>query len=124
MNTSKKFEIETKLQPLKNSQVLCVFMEGALILDHTVSANAQVMDNIGESIHALIVDLSKVNFIDSSGLGLLASWAIKLPRRNVTMVLTGVSEKTEHLINETNLTNLFFTLENQEQAMIFLSEQV
>jgi anti-sigma B factor antagonist len=81
-----------------------------------------VNKNIEESIVLCAVDLSKVRFINSSGIGILVSLLTKFRNRGGEMILINPSEHIRKLLIITKLNAIFTVAEDDAQAAKFLKE--
>ena len=66
--------------------------------------------------HKIIIDLSKVNFVDSSGLGVLLSCLRQANDAGQQLVLVGLSESVEALFELVRMHRLFKIYETAEDA--------
>jgi anti-sigma B factor antagonist len=70
----------------------------------------------------IVVDLSKTEFIDSEGFGVLVKTFIKARRRNGTLKLACVNEKVREMLKRTCLDHLFEIYGNVESACLSFNE--
>lgn len=73
-----------------------------------------------QKIKYVVADLSKVETINSSGLGMLVSALTTLKKYEIEFVLCSVPEKVQNLLEMTHLNKIFRTFENKEKAIINL----
>ncbi len=73
-----------------------------------------------KKIKYVIADLSKVEIINSSGLGTLVSALTTLKKYEIEFLLCCVPEKVQKLLEMTHLNKIFRTFENEEKAIINL----
>ena len=64
----------------------------------------------------VIVDLSKVEYIDSSGIASLVEGLQEAKRRKGRFVLTGLNEGPRHVLELTRLLNVFEIAKSEEEA--------
>ncbi len=64
-----------------------------------------------------VVDLSRVEFIDSSGLGAFVTWKRKLDEKNGDIRLACLTESSRHVIELTRLHRLFDIFEDSDSAV-------
>ena len=81
-----------------------------------------VNKNIDERIVLCAIDLSKVRFINSSGIGILVSLLTKFRNRGGEMILINPSEHIRKLLIITKLNAIFTVAEDDTQAAKFLKE--
>lgn len=77
---------------------------------------------IEEGKNNIIVDLSAVKFMNSSGLGMLISGLTTMKRANGNLKLANVTDKIESLLIITKLITIFESYESVEEAVKSLSE--
>ena len=65
----------------------------------------------------LVVDLAKVNYIDSSGLATLVEMLKKMKSQGGSLGLAGMSEKVKSLFEITKLDKLFLVYNTQAEAV-------
>lgn len=85
--------------------------------DDTKEFNLLLHKLIDEGKKNVIVDLSDVKFMNSSGLGMLISGLTTMKRENGTLKLANVTEKIESLLVITKLITIFETYESIDEAV-------
>ena|SRR3989338_2935565 len=70
-----------------------------------------------QAVKKLVVDLEKVNYIDSSGLATLVEILKKTKGQGGNLGLAGMSEKVKSLFEITKLDKLFSIYPNQQEAV-------
>ena len=101
--------------------VLCFRLLGDDSLDSTNSAevkHAVVSEITGEV--DLVIDLSAVRFIDSSGVGALVSVLKKARSRGRRMILAGVTPPVHSILEVIRLTAVFELRDTVEEALALL----
>jgi len=81
-----------------------------------------VNKSIEEGLVLCAVDLSKVRFINSSGIGILVSLLTKFRNRGGEMILINPSEHIRKLLIITKLNAIFTVAEDDAQAAHILKE--
>ena len=81
-----------------------------------------VNQSISDSIILGAIDLSKVRFINSSGIGVLVSLLTKFRNRGGEMVLVSPSEHIRKLLIITKLNAIFTVAEDDDQAANLLKD--
>lgn len=69
-------------------------------------------------IKLLIIDLSKVEVMNSSGLGMLVNTLSILKKQNINMFLINVPQKVMKLLQITHLDKVFKVFDNLETAIV------
>jgi len=69
----------------------------------------------------LIIDLSEVPYVDSSGLGLLVTAYVTREKAGRKMVLCGVNQRVQRLLEVTRTLNLFLIFSTPEEAISALA---
>ena len=77
---------------------------------------------MADGITKVVIDLSKVKWMNSSGLGvLMASWG-SLRKENGNLKLANISEKINSLLMITQLMQFFETYQSVERALASFNE--
>ncbi|MFQ5751090.1 MAG: STAS domain-containing protein [bacterium] len=77
----------------------------------------KVRETIKNKISHIILDLAKVTWIDSTGLGELIASLSSIKKSGGNLVLTNLQAPVQSLLKMTNLNQIFDTFENTEQAL-------
>ena len=110
-----KFQYHQKKDP----KVHYLFMEGDLIGDEVGPRLAEmVSDSIEEGLKLVVIDLEKVRYISSSGLGLLITLLTKMKNTGGELVLTAPSEHVKKLLIITKLNGIFKVLDSVDELTI------
>ncbi len=97
----------------KEGQVHYLFMEGDLIGDEVGPRIAGlVSDSLETGIKTVVIDLEKVRYISSSGLGLLITLLTKMKNAGGELFLTAPSEHVKKLLLITKLNGIFTVVES------------
>ena len=98
--------------------------QGVLVLKGPLTANnlSSFQNAIRrENTPTLILDLTEVPYIDSSGLGSLVGAYVSGHKAGQQVVLTGINERVAKLFEITRVEPLFLTFPNLEDALEALS---
>jgi len=74
-----------------------------------------VSDSVEEGIKTMVIDLEKVRYISSSGLGLLITLLTKMKNVGGELFLTAPSEHVKKLLLITKLNGIFTVLESVKE---------
>ena len=100
----------------KEDQVHYLFMEGDLIGDEVGPIIAElVSDSVEAGIKNVVIDLKKVRYISSSGLGLLITLLTKMKNAGGELFLTAPSEHVKKLLLITKLNGIFTVVESVKE---------
>ena len=100
----------------KDPKVHYLFMEGDLIGDEAGPRLAEmVSDSVEEGVKIIVIDLEKVRYISSSGLGLLITLLTKMKNAGGDLYLTAPSEHVKKLLIITKLNGIFKVLESVDE---------
>lgn len=83
----------------------------------TIAVHEKVKDLIQQDKKQVIIDLSKVKWMNSSGLGTMMGCLTSLKNANGELKLCGVTEKVKSLFMITKLITLFDTYNTAEEAV-------
>jgi anti-sigma B factor antagonist len=96
---------ELKLETVTTAEETVVRIVGKLTYTSSVALQTKLRELIAETEH-LVLDLAEMNYLDSFGLGILASVFLAAKRRNRQLKLVNMSEQGQRLLRITNLTSL------------------
>ncbi len=104
-------------------QVAVCKIEGKLAgLDGKGKIQEKVRELIDNKIVIIVLDLSKVNWIDSTGLGELIASLSSTKNKDGNLVLTNLQGPVQSLLKMTNLNQIFDIYENVEEALTKLNK--
>jgi len=83
----------------------------------TVAVHEKVKQILGEKKNRIVIDLSDVAWINSSGLGMLMGCLTSVKNAGAEMILTGVTDKVKNLFVITKLITLFDVFETVQEAV-------
>ncbi|MCH9670106.1 MAG: STAS domain-containing protein [Gammaproteobacteria bacterium] len=106
-----------KLTPSKVSDCLIVTLEGRLDSSSVSSAAADFTALARGPESVLLIDMSGVDVIDSSGLSLLLSVYRRRAEHDKSLALCGLSASVRRLIELTRLHRLFQIHDTRERAL-------
>jgi len=76
-----------------------------------------MMEVVDNGYHKVVIDLSNVTFIDSSGLSVIISLFKRLNALEGELILCGLGEQPKELLEITQLIRLFKVVETYEEAV-------
>ncbi len=111
-----KTSLNISFNPLDNT-VLLVKLDGKII-DQTTSSEltSAVIGELSPERNLVILDLSGVDYINSSGLNCLISILTKTRTQGGEMVIFGINEKVKNLLVITKLSSVITTTDTLEEA--------
>jgi anti-sigma B factor antagonist len=113
---TKRTNMKLQFSQKKDPKVHYLFMEGDLIGDEAGPMLAEmVSDSVEEGIKVLVIDLEKVRYISSSGLGLLITLLTKMKNAGGELFLTAPSEHVKKLLIITKLNGIFKVLNSVDE---------
>lgn len=83
----------------------------------------KIHDLMARGIVRVVLDLSKVNWIDSTGLGELIASLSSLKKKDGNMALSNIQSPVQSLLKMTNLHQIFDIFGTVEQALEKLGHQ-
>jgi anti-sigma B factor antagonist len=97
--------------------------KGAIIGgDETTELRSAVADFATRGYEKLIIDLSKVTFLNSTGIGVLVSAQTTYAKKGWKVKLCGVNKNIDSIFVITKLTLVFDVCENRQEAIKSFSE--
>jgi anti-anti-sigma factor len=103
--------------------ILILSVIGNIVLEDTTKLKEFVEAFIEDAaINGIIINCEKVNFIDSSGLGLIVSIYKTLKKMEKKFALTSLSDRTMEIFILTKLDNILTITKDDESALEVLNE--
>lgn len=93
-------------------------VEGVIKLGESAQFFAQTLERaLADNDNHVIIDFSKINFIDSTGIGELVGYLGRFKNFNREMILVNPSDRIRKLLHVAHLAELFPTYETVEAAL-------
>jgi anti-anti-sigma factor len=99
------------------NDVTVLDLEGNLALNENARFRKYISGAIDAGAHKLIVNLSRVKYMDSRGLGELISCYTALRRVNGRVKLLHLSDRLQYLLAITKLDSVFETFDSETAAV-------
>jgi anti-sigma B factor antagonist len=111
---------------IEHNDKIVIFTLKHITLNSEVSAKmkAELLIICQPNIEALILDLTQVEAIDSSGLGALLLAHRQLNEYEIPIFLVGVQPMVMSLINISQIEHLFEYADDVEEALQFMEEEI
>lgn len=98
--------------------VAVLSLKGNLMGDpDTTDVRDKIYSLLQDDVKKIVLDMSKVKWVNSSGLGTLIAAMTSVKNKGGDMKLAGVTEKVESLFMITQLIKVFKTYENVDRAL-------
>jgi anti-sigma B factor antagonist len=99
------------------NDVIVLDLEGNLALESNAQFRKHVTDIIDAGARKLIVNMARVKYMDSSGMGELISCYTTLQRMSGRIKLLHLSDRLKYLLVITKLTSVFETFDSEPAAI-------
>jgi anti-sigma B factor antagonist len=99
------------------NDVIVLDLEGNLALEGNAQFRKHVTDIIDAGARKLIVNMARVKYMDSSGMGELISCYTTLQRVSGRIKLLHLSDRLKYLLVITKLTSVFETFDSEPAAV-------
>ncbi len=83
---------------------------------------SKLSNHIKNNERAIVLDISEIDFIDSSGLGAIVS-ILKIMKGNGDIVICGASDTVMRMFKLTRMNKIFNMFENEKQAEAALQKE-
>lgn len=98
--------------------ICLVSIEGNIALDGVNEAKSYLKPHLeSPDITSLVINFDKVNFIDSSGIGLIVSIFKTMQQKEGQFALTNLSKKNEEIFSITRLNKILNIYDSEEEAV-------
>jgi len=107
-----------KVQGKQFGKIALIEIEGEVDAEHCAQLKRALAKAKGEDTQHFILDLNKVGFIDSTGLGILISLLRYLNEKGGKLRLTGLQDEVRSIFEITRLFRVFDISKSVEDAMV------
>lgn len=101
----------------KSPEGTIVILGGDIDLRQSPTFHAALVEIVGERPRRLILDLSEVPYMDSSGVGTLVEIFRRVSAYKGKMILFGLNPRVRSVFEITKLDKFFTIVENRDQAI-------
>ena len=107
-----------KSRTIQSGKIAIIELKGSLVGDDDTDAlRDMVGDFIEQGNKCLIIDLARVNYMNSSGIGSLIAAHASYARNNGQVRLVGISKNVQNLFVITKLIDVFEVHDTMEDAV-------
>lgn len=100
----------------------CVQFPGDLTVDNTDRVKSVIGGILDKGLGGLVLDLSQVGFVDSTGVGLLISFSTRLKGEGKGMYLYRPSQQVRKTLTLVQLIRFFHILETEDELIAVMPE--
>lgn len=106
----------------RNQESVCILhIEGNIAFEKVGEVKNYVKPLLSDdSISAILINFEEVEFIDSSGIGLLVSVFKTLQQRQAKLILSDLSKKNSEIFNMTRLDKIISIYPTEDEALASL----
>lgn len=108
-------EAVKEIKRLGNTVVVCAW--GEVTIQESPEFHRRLLDVCREAPRRLIVNLSEVSYIDSSGVGTLVDINRKMGRHKGELFLVGLTPTVRSVFEITKLDQFFSIYDNEQEAL-------
>jgi anti-sigma B factor antagonist len=102
----------------RTGDVTILDLDGRLVLgDESIAFRERVRDVLADGNSKILVNLAGVSYLDSSGVGELVSAFASANRKEASLKLLRLTEKTENLLQLTKLLTVFEVFDDEADAV-------
>jgi len=111
--------LEESLKITFENEIAVLKFDGEVIFDNSNQLKEEAKNRLStkEEIKNLLIDLSQVSYLDSSGVGVLLSLFKFMRNRDGSMAIANANEKIGRVFEVTKMTEIISAYENVEQAL-------
>lgn len=100
----------------EENEIIFITITGELVLSTVVPMKDEIKNHLQGADLRAIVDLSGVDFVDSSGLGMLISWFKCVSEAKGRIVFAAITPYVKKIIKISKLDKIFLLADDVEQA--------
>jgi anti-sigma B factor antagonist len=106
-----------KMESDISGDVVILYCAGRLVFGDEAAAFRERIQNILLGTRQIVVDLSRVEYIDSGGLGTLVGTLASTRNRHGEIKLARPNQRVAELLQRTRLTSVFKSYESDDEAV-------
>lgn len=104
------------------ADLMVVEVRGNITIDSgSARLHERIRELVGRGQNRLVVDLTRVDYMDSTGVGSLVASYTSTVNSGGRIVLLNANEKVEYLLSITNLLKVFEVFQNEHDAVASFS---
>lgn len=103
---------------------LVVRIEGDIVVPHTEQLRDFLMEKIEDGSSDMLLDFSRVPYIDSSAISTLLSLLQSARRQDGDIRLTGINDRIEALFEQVGLKHVFRYYESREKGLESFGDKI
>jgi anti-sigma B factor antagonist len=108
----------------KLEDVLVISLQGRLLGEHqTLTLLEEIEEQIAMNLTHIVVDLGKLDYINSNGLNFLLTVLTKTRKEDGETVLCNISETIQQLLITTKLKAFFTLVDDRDAALIYFRRE-
>lgn len=102
----------------ENDDIAIIRLNGDLVVSEVEKLRNEVRDIIGRNIYKIILDMSEINFIDSSGIGLLVEILKTLSKYDGGQLkLVNLNMQVKEILKQIQLYAIFDIHSSEDEAL-------
>ena len=111
-----------ELKIRKNGEIYIIDVDGEMDLYNSYKLKELVMKMFEKSVKSFIINLEKVDYIDSSGIGALIFICSTIKKMNLKLAISNIHGSVKKVIELTKLMGYFPIANSVEEALLMLNE--
>ncbi len=111
-----------ELKMRKNGEIYIIDVDGEMDLYNSYKLKELVMKMLEKDVRVFIINLERVDYIDSSGIGALIFICSTIKKMNLKLSISNVHGSVQRVIELTKLTGYFPISSSVDEAILSLSE--
>ena len=117
LNSLKEKKVSLNLETRRCGEITVVYCEGRLVFRDEALALSELVVDLLRQNQDVVLDLTKVDAIDSAGLGELVSLHMMAKANGSAIHLCGVNSRMHELLELTNVSSLFEIFPTDDTAL-------
>lgn len=109
-----------KIEPIRKPRYLTLVLWGSLTVDTMLSLRFALQDLEAENTTRLVLDFTRIEYVDSSGAALLTNFSKRLEQKSGFFLIFGCNERIRELFQVTGLDYVLKIFNNEQDIENFL----
>ena len=106
------------LTEMEDNEIAILRLDGDLVVSDVDKLRQEVHELIDKNVHKILLDFSDINFIDSSGIGLLVEILKTLTKyEGGQLKLVNLNRQVRDILKQIQLYSIFDIYESEDEAL-------
>lgn len=121
--TAMVFSLDFEQVCIGQTRMLIAYLKGGLVYGVVDELTPLVIPHLEEETSIVLADMQSLEYVDSSGIGLLVSLMSEMAKRKIRLILVDMSDKIDSLTQQIHLRDIFIVFDTKEELFEVIREK-